>query len=62
MPVYADIERRRGFPGGTLAYSGGAVYVNEVIEALTGPAAPRPHPADLHRLIQAVEGLARARL
>ncbi len=58
--VYEDIERRR-FPGWTLAYSGAAEFVDGLIRALADRTTPEPHPADLRRLIQAIEEFARAR-
>ncbi|MBE7196523.1 MAG: BLUF domain-containing protein [Parafilimonas terrae] len=59
--VYDDIDGRR-FADWTLAYSGASVYVDGLIGALTERATPEPHRADLHRLIQAIEELARAQL
>lgn len=59
--VYDDIDRRH-FADWTLAYSGASVYVDGLIGALTERATPQPHRADVHRLIQAIEQLARARL
>lgn len=58
--TYEDIERRR-FPGWTLAYAGTAQFVDGLIGTLAERAAPEPHPADLRRLIQAIEEFARAR-
>ncbi|SDA28981.1 Sensors of blue-light using FAD [Methylobacterium sp. UNC378MF] len=59
--LYDDIERRR-FAEWTLAYSGASVYVDGLIGALTERTTPLPHPGDVHRLIHAIEELARARL
>lgn len=58
--VYGDVERRR-FPGWTLAYSGAAEFVDGLLAALAERTEPKPHPADLRRLIQAIEEFARAR-
>lgn len=57
---YDDIEQRR-FSEWTLAYSGASVYVGRLIGTLA-ERAPLPHPADVRRLIHAIEELARAQL
>lgn len=58
--MHTDIERRR-FPEWTLAYSGTSVFVNGLIEALAKQADTRGHAGDVQRLVQAIEGLSRAR-
>lgn len=58
--LYADIERRR-FPEWTLAYSGTSVFVDGLIEALAKRADTRGYAGDVQRLVQAIEGLSRAR-
>ncbi|ACB24558.1 MULTISPECIES: BLUF domain-containing protein [Methylobacterium] len=58
--MHADIERRR-FPEWTLAYSGTSVFVDGLIEALAKRADTRGHAGDVQRLVQAIEGLSRAR-
>ncbi|GJE04473.1 BLUF domain-containing protein [Methylobacterium isbiliense] len=58
--LYDDIDRRR-FPDWTLAYCGGAQFVDGLIAALAERNAARPDPADLHRLVRAIEEFARAR-
>ncbi|KTS03075.1 hypothetical protein SB2_04855 [Methylobacterium radiotolerans] len=59
--VYDDIDRRR-FADWTLAYSGASVFVDGLIGTLTERATPLPHRGDVHRLIQAIGELARARI
>lgn len=58
---YEDVPRRR-FPEWTLAYSGASIYVDGLVGSLTDRSTPRPHPADVRRLIRAIAELARAQL
>ncbi|WP_457104707.1 hypothetical protein [Methylobacterium sp. P5_C11] len=61
MLSYENVAQRR-FPERTLASSGASNDVDGVVGSLTDRSAPRPHPADVRRLIRAIAEVARARL